>query len=129
MPLATRDRVSDQSRRSVGDLFQYDMADDHELFREPPAQSHHCDTLDFDQNSRVGKVGHRDQGAARKFSVGKHFVPNFNESVAVSRIVDRDCHSDEISELAARAIERSVDEGEAWVEAARKTRHRQHSIS
>jgi hypothetical protein len=54
----------------------------------PPAQSHHRDALDFDQNSRVGKVGHRDQGAARKFSVGKHFVPDFDESVAVSRIVD-----------------------------------------
>jgi hypothetical protein len=29
-----------------------------------PAHSHHRDALDFDQNSRVGKVGHRDQRAA-----------------------------------------------------------------
>jgi hypothetical protein len=61
----------------------------------------------------VGKVGHGDQGAAWKLSVGKHFVPDFDESVAVSRIVDRDRHGDQIGKLAADAIERSVDEREA----------------
>ena len=53
-----------------------------------PARSHHCDALDFDQNSGVGKVGHRDQRAGWKFSVRKHFVPDFDKSVAVSRIID-----------------------------------------
>ena len=28
--------------------------------RERPAQSHHRDALDLDQNSRMGEVGHRD---------------------------------------------------------------------
>jgi hypothetical protein len=79
----------------------------------PPAHSHHRDALDFDQNSGVGKVGHRDQGAARKLSVWKHFMPDLDEPVAVTRIIDRDRHSDEIGELAAHAIERPVDEREA----------------
>jgi hypothetical protein len=48
-----------------------------------------------------------------KLSVGKYFVPDFDESVAVSRIVDRDRHGDEIGKLAAHAIKRAVDEGEA----------------
>lgn len=61
----------------------------------------------------MGKVRHRDEGATWKFSVGKHFVPDFNETVAVARIVYRDCHGDEIGELAARALERPIDESEA----------------
>ena len=61
----------------------------------------------------MGKVGHRDQGAAWKFSVGKYLVPDIDESVAVSRIVDRDRHGNEIGKLAAHAIERPVDEGKA----------------
>ena len=81
--------------------------------RELPTQSNHRDALNFNQNSRMGKVGHRDQGAAWKFSVGKYLVPDIDESVAVSRIVDRDSHGDEIGELAGHAIERPVDEGEA----------------
>jgi hypothetical protein len=40
-------------------------------------------------------------------------LTDFDESVAVSRIVDRYRHGDEIGELAAHAIEGSVDEGEA----------------
>ena len=40
-------------------------------------------------------------------------MPDLDEPVAVTRIIDRDRHSDEISELAAHAIERLVDEREA----------------
>jgi hypothetical protein len=38
---------------------------------------------------------------------------DLDESVAVTRVVDRDRHSDEIGELAAYAIERPVNEREA----------------
>jgi hypothetical protein len=40
-------------------------------------------------------------------------VPGLDEPIAVTRIIDRDRHSDEIGELAARPIERPVDEREA----------------
>ena len=76
-------------------------------------RSHHRDALDFDQNSGMREVGHRDQGAARKSSVWIHFVPDLDEPVAVTWIIDRDRHSDEIGELAANAIERPVDQREA----------------
>jgi len=50
---------------------------------------------------------------ARKSSVWIHFVPDLDEPVAVTWIIDRDRHSDEIGELAANAIERPVDQREA----------------
>ena len=40
-------------------------------------------------------------------------MPDLDEPVAVTRIVDRDRHSDEIGERAAHAIERPLDEREA----------------
>jgi hypothetical protein len=49
-----------------------------------------------------------DQRAAWKFSVRKHVVSDFDESVAVSRIVDlRPSYSDEIGKLAAHAFDKT----------------------
>ncbi len=57
------------------------------------------------------ETGDRQQGAARKFPVGENLLPQFDERIAVPRIVDEHRHGHEIAEFATHPLQRLPDQG------------------
>src|ERR1700722_368073 len=70
------------------------------------------DTLDFDQHAGPREMRHGDQRAGGTSSVGEEPAPQFDEAVAVARIVDEDRHGHHVGEAAAGAPQGRIDERE-----------------
>src|SRR5688572_195542 len=68
------------------------------------------DSLNFDQHAGPRKVRDRDQRARGKFSMLENLAANFNERIAMARIVDEHGHGHHVGQRATATAQCFIDQ-------------------